>query len=283
MARTKTKSRVFLVGNARKENVRTTFDRLAEAIDRSAHLVGADLECRLDRINETEPQVVIALGGDGTILAVGQAMRHRQRPIIGVNLGKLGYLADFSADEVLDNFDRILGDGELISRRMMLDVEGKLPHGVAFDNVALNDCVLRVAQPFRTVGLTVEIDDNPVTTIVSDGLIIATPTGSTAHNMSCGGPIVQPEVDAIILTPLAPHSLTHRPVIVGPQARVGITVRPNSEGVHLVLDGQPIRSLPGGARLTLRRSKDVFQLVRNPRRKSWELLVQKLRWGQALT
>jgi len=129
----------------------------------------------------------------------------------------------------------------------------------------------------------VDIDDHPLTLIVSDGLIISTPTGSTAHNMSCGGPIVQPDVDAIILTPLCPHSLTHRPVVVGPQARLGISVRATSAGAALVLDGQFIRALPGGSRLVVARSKESFQLVRNPVRKGWDTLVEKLKWGQGLT
>jgi NAD+ kinase len=276
-------TRVFLVGNAAKPNVRDAFARLEAILGTKCRLVGSDLDCRLERIAEARPDVVVALGGDGTILAVGQAMQHEQRPIIGVNMGKLGYLADFSVEDIERSFEAILGDGDLVSRRMMLDVHVRPATGQRFDGIALNDCVLRVAEPYRTVGLTIAIDDEPVTTIVGDGLIVSTPTGSTAHNMSCGGPIVQPDVDAIIFTPLCPHSLTHRPVVIGPRQKLGIRVRESSEGVALVLDGKHACPLPGGTRLDIGASRSQFQLVRNPRRKGWELLVQKLKWGQALT
>lgn len=278
------KSRVFLIGNAEKPDVPEAFRRLSELLSSRGLLAGSDLESRPENINTANADYVVALGGDGTILAVGQAMQHRQVPIVGVNLGKLGYLADFSVNELERDLDRIIGQPELISRRMMLDVHlDAPPAGAPYDGIALNDCAVRVAQPFRTVGLAVDIDGVPVTTIVSDGLIIATPTGSTAHNMSCGGPIVQPDVEAIILTPLCPHSLTHRPVVVGPQAKLGISVRATSAGAALVLDGQFIRPLPGGSRLVITRSKECFQLVRNPARRGWDTLVQKLKWGQGLT
>jgi NAD+ kinase len=279
-----TKPRVFLIGNAEKPEVPDPFRRLSGLLSSRGLLAGSDLQFRPENINPARPDYVVALGGDGTILAVGQAMQQRQVPIVGVNLGKLGYLADFSVDELERDFGRILGDPDLVSRRMMLDVRLDAAAGdQPYDGIALNDCVIRVAQPFRTVGLAVDLDGHPVTTIVSDGLIVSTPTGSTAHNMSCGGPIVQPDVDAIILTPLCPHSLTHRPVVVGPQAKLGITVRATSMGAALVLDGQFIRPLPGGSRLVITCSKQHFQLVRNPARKGWDTLVQKLKWGQGLT
>ncbi len=283
MTQPKTAKRIFLIGNSQKPHVHEPFKRISDWLDGLGLLAGSDLNCRPELISEIQPDLVIALGGDGTILAVGQAMKHRQVPIVGVNLGKLGYLADFNVDELQAHLDQILNDHELVSRRMMLDVRLTKPNGQVYDGVALNDCVIRVAEPFRTVALTVEIDSHPVTTIISDGLILATPTGSTAHNMSCGGPIVQPDVEAIIMTPLAPHSMTHRPVVVGPMTTVGITPGKSSEGSALVLDGQFVCPIPSESRLTVCRSSDTFHLVRNPRRKSWETLVQKLKWGQALT
>lgn len=277
------RKRIFLIGNAHKPRVAETFQKLSRWLSELGLLVGSDLDCRPEQIKDARPDLVVALGGDGTILAVGQAMKHNQVPIVGVNMGKLGYLADFTAHELEQHIEQILNDHELVSRRMMLDVRLTRPDGTHDIGVALNDCVIRVAEPFRTVGLTLEIDERPVTTIISDGLIISTPTGSTAHNMSCGGPIVQPDVEAIILTPLCPHSLTQRPIVVGPQTQVGIRVRKNDTGASLVLDGHYVSAIPGGSHLFVNRSSDTFQLVRNPGRKSWETLVQKLKWGQALT
>ncbi len=275
-------SRVFLIGNARKPGVSEAFNRLKSWLQARGVLAGADLSGHPESINDADPDLVIVLGGDGTLLSVGQALRHRQVPIVGVNLGKLGYLADFAAEELEHDLDRILSDSGLVSRRMMLDVAVSPPTGDSWNGIALNDCVVRVGHPFRTVALALSIDGSPVTTIVSDGLIVATPTGSTAHNMASGGPIVQPDVDAIVLTPMCPHSMTHRPVVLGPDAEVGIAVHPAGEGASIVLDGQTVRPLPGGERIVVRKSQWTFQLVRNPRRKSWETLIQKLKWGQPL-
>ena len=275
--------RVFLVGNPEKPNVEATFMRLGNWLDSKGLLVGSDLGNRPNAINAANPDYVVVLGGDGTILAAAQAMAHRQVPLIGVNLGKLGYLASFTIEEFEQNLDRILKDETHVSRRMMLDVLAIDANGNPWRGIALNDCVLRVGDPFRTVGLTVHIDDHPVTTIVSDGLIMSTPTGSTAHNMACGGPILQPDVDAIIMTPLCPHSLTHRPVVVGPESRVTISVRQTSQGVTMVLDGQVTRPIPGGGSVLVHKSAESFQLVMNPHRHQWDVLVQKLKWGQGLT
>ena len=282
MTQTTPKSHVFLIGNAGKAGVAEMFGRVRGWLDARGILAGADLSGNLESINDSEPDLIIVLGGDGTLLAVGQALKHRQVPIVGVNLGKLGYLADFAADELEHDLDLILNDPSLVSRRMTLDVAVSLPDGESWNGIALNDCVIRVGQPFRTVNLGLSIDNRLVTNIVADGLILATPTGSTAHNMASGGPILQPDVDAIALTPMCPHSMTHRPVVVGPAAVVGISVHAASEGAAIVLDGQGVRPAPGGTQISVRKSRQTFQLVRNPRRKSWDTLIQKLKWGQPL-
>jgi NAD+ kinase len=282
MVQTTPKSRVFLIGNAGKAGVAETFGRLRAWLDARGVLAGADLSGHLESINDAQPDLIIVLGGDGTLLAVGQALQHRQVPIVGVNLGKLGYLADFAAEELEHDLDLILSDPSLVSKRMTLDVAVVLPGGESWSGIALNDCVIRVGHPFRTVNLALSIDNRLVTNIVADGLILATPTGSTAHNMASGGPILQPDVDAIVLTPMCPHSMTHRPVVVGPAVVVGICIHSASEGAAVVLDGQAVRPAPGGTRISVRKSQQTFQLVRNPRRKSWDTLIQKLKWGQPL-
>ncbi len=275
--------RVYLIGNAAKEQVVDVFPHLEEMLRQRGLLAGANLANPPTLTNDVRIDYVIVLGGDGTLLSVGQAMQHRQVPIIGVNMGKLGYLADFSVDELEHLLDQLLTDHTLISQRMMLDVRVAEPAHEPWDGIAINDCVIRVQAPFRTIGLAVEIDEQPVTTIVGDGLIIATPTGSTAHNMSCGGPIIQPNVDAIILTPKCPHSLTHCPVVVEPTAGVKIRLRESSEGAWIVLDGLPIHAIAGGTELVLRKSTEQFRLVRHPHRRPWDTLKMKLKWGQNLT
>jgi NAD+ kinase len=274
--------RVFLIGNARKPEVSGSFQRLLDWLEARGALAGSDLTGRPASVNGVKADLIIVLGGDGTLLSVAQALQHRRIPVAGVNLGKLGYLADFTTDEIEQDLDSIVSDPKFVSDRMMLDVEMRTPDGDKRKGVALNDCVIRVGPPFRTVSLALSIDGHAVTTIVCDGLIVSTPTGSTAHNMSCGGPIIEPDVDAIILTPEAPHSLTHRPVVVSPHVAVDIGVGPSCDGAAVVLDGQTIHDAPGGTRISVRKSAETFRLVRNPRRKPWETLIQKLRWGQPL-
>lgn len=280
MPPTHTTPRVFLIANATKPEAAETFKRLTGWLENKGILVGANLDGRPELLNEVKPDFIIALGGDGTILSAGQAMGERQVPIIGVNFGKLGYLADFSVEELERFLDRLLTDSSLISKRMMLDVRVVATSGKTSSAVALNDCVIRVGQPFRTISLTLSIDKHEVTTIVGDGLIISTATGSTAHNMSCGGPIIQPDIDAMILTPKCPHSLTHRPIVLAPSACVEVSLLPASEGAALVLDGQSVCPIPGGTRVIVQKSGAVFQLVRHPHRKAWDTLVLKLKWGQ---
>ncbi|MCZ6816518.1 MAG: NAD(+)/NADH kinase [Planctomycetota bacterium] len=274
--------RVFLIGNAGKPQVRAAFDRLSKWLDGLGVLIGSDLSGDIEMINKAHPDLVIVLGGDGTILSTGHAMMDRQVPIVGVNLGKLGFLADFTVDELQQHFEQIIRDDKLVSRRMMLEVVVAEPGGGTWRGIALNDCVLRAGTPFRTVGLSVEVNGEPVTTIVGDGLILSTPTGSTAHNMSCGGPILQPEADAIIMTPMAPHTLSHRPVVLRADSRVEVAARETNEGTAAVLDGQIIRSVPAGTRVLVRAAREQFQHVRNPDRSGWQTLVNKLKWGQNL-
>jgi NAD+ kinase len=275
--------RVFLVGNAKKPSVPEVYGRLTSLVRAHCILVGASLDGGLDLLKATPADYVIVLGGDGTILSVAQTLQQNQVPIVGVNLGKLGYLAAYAVGEFEQLLDRILTDRSLITERMMLDVEVHERGDRTYSGVAVNDCAIRVGAPFRTVGLGLHIDGQRVTTIVADGLIIATPTGSTAHNMSCGGPIIQPDVEAVIVTPDAPHSLTHCPIVLGPEARVSVTILESSEGAALVLDGRYICPLAGGTTVQVGKSAAKFHLVHHPDRQSWDTLIMKLKWGQNLT
>lgn len=274
--------RVFLVGHATKPEVAAVFDRVRIWFEQRGLLVGADMTGQIEKINASHPDLVVVLGGDGSILFAVQAMGERQVPVLGVNLGKLGYLADFNENELERYFDDVLANPALTSHRMMLSVIMAEPSGATGRHFAVNDCVIRAGAPFRNISLTVEVDGAMLTTIVGDGVIVSTPTGSTAHNMSCGGPILQPDMDAMILTPMGPHSLAHRPLVLGPASRLEIAALPTSVGAHVVMDGQVVRPMPGGTRLSIRRADVTFQHVRNPNRLSWETLVLKLKWGQKL-
>ncbi|HWL94883.1 MAG TPA: NAD(+)/NADH kinase [Phycisphaerae bacterium] len=283
MPLTPANARIFVLANASKPHIAEPYGRLTAWLRERGQLVGSECTGRPETVNESAPDYLIALGGDGTILHAAQAMGTRQVPIIGVNMGKLGYLADFVEQEIYQSLDQLLGADQLISPRMMLDVRVVPPAGDPWSGIALNDCVVRVGDPFRTITLEVSIDGQPLCILAGDGVILATPTGSTAHNMSCGGPIVEPSVHAIIMTPRCPHSFTHRPVVISDTAQIGIRVLPNSAGASAVLDGQRIQPVGPNWRILVSKSTHVARLVRNPRLRPLDTLITKLKWGADVT
>ncbi|MFQ5429033.1 MAG: NAD(+)/NADH kinase [Phycisphaerae bacterium] len=283
MTSSKPQARIFLIGNASKPSVVEVFKRLTDWLASEELLAGADLNGTPEAVRESGADHVIALGGDGTILHAAQVMGHHQIPIIGVNLGKLGYLADFDESEIRAGLSELLFNPKWISRRMMLDVRIATPDDQTWRDIAVNDCVIRVGDPFRTVSTEICINGHPLCTLHGDGVIVATPTGSTAHNMSCGGPIVEPGVDAVILTPKCAHSFTHRPIVVTADSELRIRVLPESHGAAAVLDGQRIRLVSSETYIYVKKSAASFQLVRNPKRRPWDTLIMKLKWGQDIT
>ena len=221
----------------------------------------------------------IVLGGDGTLLGVARSLGERQVPLIGVNAGKLGFLAEFSVDELKAEFDRALRDDALISARMMLHVEIQRDQQPIASSAAVNDCVIHAGPPFRMITLEVFIDGERLSAMTGDGLIVSTPNGSTAHNLSVGGPIMQSDIAAMILTPLAPHSLTHKPLVVDQTSTFEIRAQAVNEGTTTIVDGQVQYALQAGDRVIVRRFAKNFLLVRNPRYRPWHKLVSKLHWG----
>lgn len=270
------KPRVFIVANLDKPRAPEALAELRDWIGERAQLVGAKPVCDGAVILAAQPDRVIVLGGDGTMLGVARSLGSHQIPIIAVNLGKLGYLADFSVQDLKDAFDRVVSDADLISRRMIFNVA--LPRANV-EELALNDCVIHAGPPFRVIRLAVRVDDEPLTTISGDGLIVATPGGSTAHNVSAGGPILQPGIRAFVITPLCPHSLSHRPLVVESNSTIEISIISANQGTVVSLDGQRTAPLRTGESVTIRRSPTDLQLVRNPKHSSFHTLVTKLKWG----
>jgi NAD+ kinase len=271
------KPRVYILANPDKEGASRILADLCEWIGDRVELVGAETTRDYSGIASARPDRIIVLGGDGTILGVARALEEHQAPIVGVNLGKLGYLAEFSIDDLKDTFDRVVSSDNAISKRMMLEVTLNSP---AARSLALNDCVVHAGPPFRVIELEVQVDGAHLTTVSGDGLIIATPSGSTAHNMSAGGPILQPGIRAFVLTPLSPHSLTHRPLVVEYDSTIQVTVSQANTGTVVAIDGQATLPLQAGASLTIKRSPIEFRLMRNPKNNRFHTLVTKLQWGQ---
>lgn len=227
--------------------------------------------------------LVIALGGDGTLLAAANriAAAGLDIPIVGINFGSLGFLTEVTLAELYDAMASVLEGGASIDSRMMLHatIEGG-DDTAAFDALALNDIVVTRGSLSRMIDLEVRLDDF-ATLVKADGLIIATPTGSTAYNLSAGGPIVDPAVDAFVMTPIAPHTLTNRPVVVSGSTELRITPLFDDQKteVFVTLDGQSGRALERGEQVVIRRAARRLNLVRASGRSYYDVLQQKLKWG----
>lgn len=237
--------------------------------------------------------LVIALGGDGTLLAAANriAAAGLDIPIVGINFGSLGFLTEVTLAELYDAMASVLDGGASIDSRMMLHatIEGTGDDTAVLDALAVNDIVVTRGSLSRMIDLEVRLYPGRAsaqpwdfaTRVKADGLIIATPTGSTAYNLSAGGPIVDPAVDAFVMTPIAPHTLTNRPVVVSGSTEVRITPLFDDEKteVYVTLDGQSGRALERGEQVVIRRAARRLNLVRASGRSYYDVLQQKLKWG----
>lgn len=280
MSKTPTPS-VFIIANPEKRAALGAFEELRAFAESRCRLIGAELGHDARAAVKSGANRIIVIGGDGTLIGIARSLGADQIPLIGVNVGKLGFLAEFSLDELKTVFGQVLTDESLVSRRTVLHVT-VTSNGQARDGgLAINDCVIQAGPPFRIIELGVSIDADQLTQVAGDGMIVCTPCGSTAHNLSAGGPIMQPDVHAIILTPLNPHSLTHRPLVVERESVIEIEAIRVNEGTTAIIDGQVSHPLAPGDRLVIRRFSHDFLLVRNPQYARWHKLKTKLHWGQA--
>ncbi len=273
--------RVYLLGNPDKPEAADVLERIRSFAESRCEVVGASLGFDGCVAQQTRAHRLVVLGGDGTLIGVARSLGADQLPIIGVNAGKLGFLAEFSIEDLESCFDRVLAADAAISRRCLLHVTIEHGRGAKETNLAVNDCVIQAGPPFRVIHLDVSINDGHLTRIGGDGLIVCTPNGSTGHNLSAGGPIMQPGVDAIVLTPLCPHSLTHRPLVIERDSVIEIKLEDVNDGTTAIVDGQVSSPLERGDRVLIRRFPSDLLLVRHPLHAPWHNLVTKLHWGQA--
>jgi len=223
--------------------------------------------------------MIILLGGDGTLLAAARMMGDSTVPILPVNLGGLGFLTSVTLEELYSVLEEVLAGNHRISERVLLEAEVLRGGQVIEKQRALNDAVLNKAALARIIDLELLIDGGYVCSYKADGLIVSTPTGSTAYSLAAGGPIVYPVLDAFVITPICPHSLTNRPLVVPDTMRIEIDFHCGDESVFLTIDGQVGIELKEGDRVAIRKAPTKLRVVRPVKKTYFQILRNKLKWG----
>src|SRR5271167_1376497 len=228
-----------------------------------------------------EADLLLVLGGDGTLLAAAREAASRGVPILPVNMGSLGFLTSFTVEELYPALEATLAGKSTIIERVLLLVERVNRGEILTKQRVLNECVVHKGTLARMIELELHIDDGFVCRYRADGLIVATPTGSTAYSMSAGGPIVHPAVRSILITPICPHTLSDRPVVVPDTAKIELRLSESSDSVFLTLDGQTGSPTQIGDCVRITRAAERLQLIHPPNKTYFEILRNKLKWGEA--
>jgi len=224
--------------------------------------------------------VLIVLGGDGTLLAAARMLGERDVPILPVNLGGLGCLTSVQLAELYPILEQVVAGESRISERTLLEAELIRGGKTVERQRAMNDAVINKGALARIIDMDLHIDGGYVCSYKADGLILSTPTGSTAYSLSAGGPIIYPTVEAFVVTPICPHSLTNRPLVIPDTVRVEVETRGSEEPAFLTLDGQIGFELKAGDRVAVTKAPKKLRLVRPARRTYFEILRNKLKWGE---
>jgi len=284
--------RVVIFGDPQKGPVAETMREFARFLQDKARIVASChlSECRPEVLEESD--FAIVLGGDGSIISAARHLSKARVPVIGVNLGRLGYLAEFSVPEFKDMFQDIIAGRARIERRMMLCCQigekqvrrpaSRLPGRLRerFSSNAVNDVFIAAGPPFHVIEMNITVDGERLPSCVGDGLIVSTPTGSTAYSLAAGGPILSGSMEAMVLTPICPHSLSFRPIVIDAASVVEISCTRINEGTTVSVDGQVSTGLALGEVVHVARVRGRFLVVENPMRTRWDTLVTKLGWAR---
>jgi len=274
------KLRAIVLGSGdRRPRVLTQIEKLRPVIEQYATIVAEEFNFAEDfSFSENKADVAIVLGGDGSILRSAKFMGHYQLPVVGVNLGKLGFLADIQPDELAVALGCVQqGDFRLIDHLMFrcrIECRGKTIH----DELGLNELAILCGPPFSMQYIDLYVDGQLATSYACDGLIVSTPVGSTAHNLSAGGPILRKNLDAFVISPINPHTLTVRPVVDRSDRVYELVARTDNASTSAVLDGQVLATLDSDHRVRVEKAEPVFQLIEVKGQSYYRTLREKLGW-----
>lgn len=228
----------------------------------------------------SEVDLMLVLGGDGTMIATARMLGDHEVPVLGVNFGGLGYLAEFRIEELYGGLESVLAQNYRLDRRVMLSVEITRAGEVITHNRVLNDVVINKSALARIIEIEAYLNEQFVNAFRADGLIISTPTGSTAYNLSAGGPVIFPSMNAVVITPICPFTLSNRPLVVPDDALIELRLKTDHEEVALTLDGQVGVPLNVEDKVVIRKSRTTFNLIQPSNRNYFDVLRDKLRWGR---
>lgn len=270
--------RIVLLCSSRRADLVAEAQRLSPLVAKHAQVTLADLE----GAGELAPQdfdLAVVVGGDGSILRAARRMGRRQRPVVGINLGKLGFLADLTPTEFVAQLPTLCSGRLPVVEHLMYECTLVRDEAIAKHVVGLNEVAILAGEPFALLDVQLYVDAELVTTYSCDGLIVATPVGSTAHSLSAGGPILRKDLQAFVICPISPHTLTNRPVVDSAQRVYELVVASPHPGTAVVADGRLLDNLRRGDRVRVERSEAKFQLVTLPGHSDYRTLREKLGWG----
>ena len=279
---------IHVVCKRRNEDAAKTAGRIIERFgaengiyldEESARSIGYDKYFEREHAGDGAAFIIV-LGGDGTLLSVSRNLNGRDVPILGVNLGGLGFLTEVSLEELSSMIEQVLKGHYSISKRVMLDVGVRREGNEVFEFSILNDAVISKDALARIIDIETYVDDDYLTTYKADGLILSTATGSTGYSLSAGGPILYPSLDNIVITPISPHMLTNRPIILSKNVVIKATLKSRDERVVLTLDGQIGFPLEYGDEVIAKESRHIVKLIKSSSKGYFEILRTKLKWGE---
>jgi NAD+ kinase len=275
--------KLAIFGDRRKAHVAEAISEFSDFIKPHRTGIKTVVNWRIDESAEEslrEADYAVVFGGDGSIIAAARQLSRSGVPVVGVNVGKLGYLAGFSVEELKDFLPRLKGGDVVIERRMMLLCRVFNDGKERFRSTAVNDIFITAGPPFRMIELKMSVDGRHLGECVSDGLVVSTPTGSTAYSLSAGGPILSQEMQAMVITPICPHSLSFRPIVIKADKAVEIKGVRLNEGTTVSADGQVSVELNTDDVVQVKRERTEFLIVNNPLRSEWDTLATKLGWAE---
>lgn len=274
--------RIVVIGTPERQRVQAAWRRLRPVIAASAEIVAEDFSFAYEFSEQDEVDLVIVLGGDGSILQSARQMGAHQTPVLGINCGHLGFLAALSPEDFLDVWPRVCeGDFRIIDH-LMLQVQVVRADVVVAEQLALNEAAVLSGPPFSILDIDYYADGELATQYRCDGLIIATPVGSTAHSLSAGGPIVRRQLQAMILSPISPHTLTYRPVVESADTLIELAVTEPLSTTCILVDGRVLGALLSGDRVRIQRAPVSFRMLHVPGQNDYRTLREKLGWSGSL-